>query len=360
MAKDELIFESDREAEKARIRSTVTLIACLLAVVAAVVILALIVRGSRTVMETAEGSTPYPVSWGVDKDGQLKLRIDTSATPGGVWEFREPSSILTIEKDKKQPKDGTAFTISASGVGRSDLDLDLYDQSGNAVYRMDLLVDSLANGEGYDLSLLSWSGYQIQDQVNGPQEGRYTYVCQPEDGGGLSVIVMSLGGEASQEDSAAEQTEPGTFVYDGKEYPIDPSWPKGRISVEEGEIYIYLEGTDEKVPLFDIVSTGAVDEDAKVKSEGDYTEPEERPEGPEPVIYDFPSDWIIETSSEGTARDGGVFSDRGFCEAFILPGNEPGAAEIKISSETAAVQIVLGVELTEGGRLMIRSHEIIQ
>ena len=127
MAKDELIFESDREAEKARIRSTVTLIACLLAVVAAVVILALIVRGSRTVMETAEGSTPYPVSWGVDKDGQLKLRIDTSATPGGVWEYREPSSILTIEKDKKQPKDGTAFTISASGVGRSDLDDGIYD-----------------------------------------------------------------------------------------------------------------------------------------------------------------------------------------------------------------------------------------
>ncbi|MBR2716141.1 MAG: hypothetical protein IKP17_05075 [Oscillospiraceae bacterium] len=298
MAKD-VIFDSERFEKRQSVKRYAIPAAAILAVIVAVAVIALIVRGGRGKPVTGGTDTDYPYTWAAGKNGSLVLEIDRSAAPDCLWIPVGEDSRTTVETAQEEGR--TRFTLVPQEAGRSVLHFALC-RSGNEtdrIYELSALTETTREGKALSSAVLSISGRPLQGTVTGGEGTDYPYLVFTDADGDLVVTVTD-------------------------ESPVP----------EEEE------------------------EDKEAHTDETPDEAGEAPEEEAEYVYEKPDEgWTCVSENEAVAAVLGVITRDNTAAAYLRAGAGTGTTLVRMSDSVSGTEIVL--ELTsDGSSLLLLDHSL--
>ncbi len=198
MARD-VVFESERYSRWQSSKRFVIPAIAFVVVFAITVVFALFLRGSRKERFTGGEDTPYPYAWEVSQNGVISLEIDKSAAQGYSFTVSEETDlgdeltpIYSLQTDEKQTGGKSRFVLTPQAPGRVALVLDLVndERTDDAIYRMTLIADALAENGTFSSELLSVTGGELQGTLYGGADTTHPYSIYPNESGDLLITVQ--------------------------------------------------------------------------------------------------------------------------------------------------------------------------
>ncbi|MBR6376258.1 MAG: hypothetical protein IKS05_00670 [Oscillospiraceae bacterium] len=209
MAKDELLFESERlERRQQRKRLLLPLAIVGLLILAILAVIAILHSGKG---ETHMGGedTPYPFRWTQAKDGSLRLELSHKDAAQERWQLQpgESFSSLEIQRAEKESGGSTVFHLTPNQPGRALLRLVLAPEGKtlSARYGFDLLTETVRTQEGLAVSILSAQGNSLVGEVSGGEEMNRPYRVYTDWNGDTVIAVENVGNSADWEFSAGDE-----------------------------------------------------------------------------------------------------------------------------------------------------------
>ena len=341
MAKD-VVFESEKYMQRQEtLRKWMPLI-CLAAILLVVVVIALILRGSRGVVNTGGEDTPYPYSWSVDRKGVLTLEIDQTAAEGYSWTAADYDfTRLTIERPEK-PKEGVStFTITPEAAGRYICVFDLHSlqDRGDCKYEWRFLMDSAPVSEGETtsagpLSILSGNGMDLGGKQHSAEDEEVSYTIHVDPDGNVAVEIIN--------------PELGRYVEEHDTYvPKDPD----TLGPEDDDENSTAPNVSE--PPAPLESTVITDPEEIEELLGMTLEEYIALQEAETITYSY--QWTVTSENESAANPAGVFYTGEMAIATLNAGPEDGTASVSVHNDALGLEVYAVLENKEG-RLSIVSY----
>ena len=351
MAKD-VVFESEKYMQRQETKRKWLPVLCLAAILLAVIVIALIIRGSRGVVYTGGEDTPYPYSWSVDRKGELKLEIDNSAAEGYTWaatdyDIRE----LEIGRPEKQPQGKSSFTIKANDAGRyvSVFSLVNREDRSDCIYEWRFMMDSAQVTEGETasagpLSILSGSGMERNGKMKNAEEDVLSYTLYADDDGGMTVELINppqgtvATGGASQ---PLKDKDEGDVVSEEKRGEEDGGKPD--------------DSQGSTAPLESIVISDPAEIEAFEGIPYDEWLEQQKAlaEEAETAVYSY--SWSVTSDNERAVIPAGMFYTGEMAIASLNAGSENGTASVSVHNDRLGLEVYATVTNTDG-QLTIGSY----
>ena len=198
MAKDELLFDSDRQARRAQRQRRLIPILLGAAILLTILAVILIIRSGRKPLYNGGEDTPYPYTWQQQSDGSARLSISLGDAAGCRWTLadQEEFSNLTVSAAEVK-KDETSFTLTPEQTGRALFTLVLRGPGDetDTRYRVVFLAEITHAGDGLAVELLSSTGTALQGRSGGGADSQNPYEFYLEEDGDLVLTVTRAGAE---------------------------------------------------------------------------------------------------------------------------------------------------------------------
>jgi len=238
MAKEkDVVFSSEREEQRNRIKTILIPLAVLLAIIVLVVVIALVVRSTRGESFAGPEGSAYPYTWSVNKKGVMTLEL--AQDEGKLW--RDASSdnggVLEITETSKQPKGLHRFVLTPLETGRALAVFRLAGDGGDTA-ELSLQIEVSSTEESLSTEVLSSSERSIQSTVSGGEETLFPYTVSANERGDLVIHVTAAKGNAGimdwqlTSDNEAAAAPAGVFSinYDTDAY-VAPGTEPGKATV---------------------------------------------------------------------------------------------------------------------------------
>ena len=341
MAKD-VVFESEKYMKRQEAKRKWIPILCIAAVLLLVVVIALIIRGSRGVVYSGGEDTPYPYSWSVNRKGELTLNI---ASPEGyTWKTSDVDYRgLDLARPEKQAEGASTFTITPLAPGRyvSVFSLVNREDAEDAIYEWRFLMDSAETGEGDassagPLSILSGSGMERAGKTRSGEEDALPYTIQTDGDGNLILEIVNPAAGTYQEASytpvAADRDE-GDVVSeqtqgeeDGAQAPTAPQPLESTVISDPAEIEELV-----GMPYDEWVAMMQAEAEANAA---------------ETTYYD--TNWTASSDNENAAVPAGIFYTGEMAIATFNAGETDGTANVLVTNNILGLEIHAAVENKDG------------
>ncbi|MBO4881691.1 MAG: hypothetical protein J5555_08400 [Firmicutes bacterium] len=351
MAKD-VVFESEKYMQRQETKRKWLPVLCLAAILLAVIVIALIIRGSRGVVYTGGEDTPYPYSWSIDRKGELKLEIDKSAAEGYTWAASDYDiSGLEIGRPEKQPQDKSSFTIKPNAAGRyvSVFSLVNKEDRSDCIYEWRFLMDSAQITEGETssagpLSILSGTGMELGGKKRNTEEDALSYTIAAGPDGTMTVELIN---PAQGSVAAGDAVRP---VKDKDEGDVVSEEKRGE---EDGGAPDDSQGS--AVPLESTVITdpAEIEEFEGIPYDELVEQLKAAEKEKEAVIYNY--SWTVTSDNEGAVSPAGVFYTGEMAIASLNAGNRNGTASVSVHNDRLGLE-VYAVVTNLDGQLTIDSY----
>lgn len=375
-------FESERWEKRKNARRYWVPAVVLLAMIIVAVVVALLTRSDRGGTFIGE-NTPYPYTWTEEKDGTVTFELDTTDSEGYQWVITDASdevvvleadgneakpnesgepTILTVQADKKQPENKLRLVLRPESDGRAVFTLSLLNETApdERIAEFSVLTEIRSNGKKLNAYLISAGGRVYQGTVGG--EGtNYDYIAQMNEYGNCVLTVISKLPVQEAEVEAEEQT-PENGEEDNYIPTEEEERAEGIIPIDE--LAERMEETDEE-PEEEILYFGYTLEEfmslplevrdelfAEQQAIEDALEAEEAAADPQPKGWECVSDneAVVEVLDLVYTAEGNV--------AYLMPGEEPGSATVRMTSPDSTVEVTLVCEVDANGDFHIKSHSI--
>ena len=171
---DELIFDSERQAQKEHRQRMLLPLLIVLALVVLLVVAIILIRSNKTERVRMGEGSPYPFSWSQEKDGTLSLYLTHASQPDHRWAVgtdMEESPTVSLQRAEKEQEDSTVFVLTPKEAGRALLKFELLREENpdDVVYELNLQTETMDAGEGKtSLRVLGFAG--LQRQISLPEE----------------------------------------------------------------------------------------------------------------------------------------------------------------------------------------------
>ena len=208
---EELLFDSERQEKRADRKRRLLPILVLVGVILLAVILALILRATRSRVHNSGDGTLYPYTWQNKSGGRIQLDISHENAPDYQWAVTssDEQPLLSAAVDREN-RDSTRLLLNPERAGRCVLRLALRRElpadpnagsdsvKENAepqtrydtLYELSLLLEVTENEDELIGSILSEAGVQRQATVSGGQDSDNPYRIYA-DGNNLVVAIAA-------------------------------------------------------------------------------------------------------------------------------------------------------------------------
>jgi len=329
MPKD-LQFESDRFLKRQSAKRWLLWAAALVAVIAAAVALALILRAQRGEPRTGDPDALYPYSWTENRDGSLTLSIRKEGAEGYVWRTGDVPAGLTAQMEDAAAAETAQLSVTALKAGRSVLDLILEREGDGSeqLARMSLLLEAQQGEEKLSLQLLGASDRRAQGTVSGGEGSAYPYSFETDPEGDLLLVIR------------------------GGAVPVETEPPEGWISMERFEaMAVEAMRAEQEAAL----AEAGITLHARTATAGEAGSPESAYTGDE--TYTAVPEWDCVSDNPEAAEVLGLTVRGADVTVYIRPGT-PGKANIRAYSDIGGAEISAECETTGEGTLLVLTHAI--
>ena len=203
MAKDELLFESERlerRSERKRLLLPLAIVGLLILAILAVIVILQSGKG-----ETHRGGedTPYPYSWTQSRDGSLRLELPHQDAAQERWQYQpvEELSTLELQREEKESGGNTVFTLKPVKAGRTLIRLVLAPegQQLSARYGLNLLAETVSSEDGLAVIIRSSEGVSLAGDASGGAETNRPYRVYTDWNGDTVIAVKNVQNSADWE-----------------------------------------------------------------------------------------------------------------------------------------------------------------
>lgn len=196
---DKLIFDSERQEQRAKKKRLRIMLLVLAALLIAVVVISLLLRsGKQPVQQEGEG-TAYPYTWQAQSDGSLLLEISHADAPDYRWTLENGEEQHVAEAIIEETDKNTAarLTLIPKAAGRDIVKLQLLREQASGpepaskeeaealgfettapedvLYELSVLVEFTQDANGLTGAVLSSSGVRRQGVLRGGEGSANPY-----------------------------------------------------------------------------------------------------------------------------------------------------------------------------------------
>ncbi len=206
MAKEELIFQSEKLEKRRRLARVWIPVGALCAVAVIAVVAGLLLGGTRTEVVTGGEDTPYPYTWTASTGGSVTLELSQQGAPqGACWQVledstgletgaaQETSAVFRVKNESKAGQNTGRITLEAVNPGRALLSLGLRAEGAELAYRWTLMAQVSEENGSRTAALLSAGSTGFQETVTGSGEAGIPYTIGSDGETGL-IVRMELAG----------------------------------------------------------------------------------------------------------------------------------------------------------------------
>ena len=350
MAKD-VVFESEKYMQRQETRRKWLPVICLAAILLAVVVIALIMRGARGTVYTGGEDTPYPYSWSINRKGEMTLQIDKSAAEGYTWALSSfDTSNLEIQVPEKQKSGVSTFVMTPNIPGRyvTVFSLVNLEDPSESLYEWRFLMDSALVTEGETtsagpLSILSGSGLEHSGKQRSGEEDAVPYTLYADENGSMTVEIVNQ--------EQARYTGNGVRPnVDKDEGDVVSEEKRGE---EDGGKPVENEMPPANPEIITITDPAEIEEFLGMPYEEWVEQHKALEESLVTVIYDY--NWTVTSDNVNAVSPVGVLYTGEMAIASLNAGTEDGTAEVSVLNNTLGLEVFATV-MNQDGQLTIVSH----
>ena len=295
----ELEFESDRLEKRRKRKSFLLPIGILAGVLAVVFIIALIIGANKKEAINKGEGTAFPYTWVYEKNGNATLSISTGSKGDSYqWRYtgpRDEKPCLNVEKDSKQDKGSTSFTLTSVEEGSIQLDfvLEKNDNQNDRIGEASIVVEVIRTEESDKLTISPLR--EVISELAGYEEGTAT-----------DSIAYNI---FSGDDRVT------IVINDGFVRPTNPPRPTN----EYGEELLPSEGTN--------------------------------------ISDEVPDVWDGTSDNTDVVDFGGLLEDEnGVLTAYFIAGSGTGVANVRLFNDRYGFEVKAQIEITADGSIKVNSH----
>ncbi len=192
---EELTFSGEEILEKEKKRK-ILIYSCIgLGILAIILTILLIIKGSTRGSYHGGEGTIYPYGWQEKSDGTVRLVIDRTAAPSYDWvaEGYDPNSenpIFQVEVPQQRGKGSCEFIFRPQTEGRKAFTIVLTDQAGfSRLGELNLVVEAVQSGKKLLGSIVSHELTVYFEPVRGGDGSAYPYALSMNRDGYLMLTV---------------------------------------------------------------------------------------------------------------------------------------------------------------------------
>lgn len=208
---DELIFDSERQANRERKKKWLVPLLVLAGILIAVVVVSLLLRSDKQPVKKGGEDTNYPFTWQLREDGSIQLSIPHEDVPDAHWVLTGDEVYAALRTETEGEKDGSSqFRLIPAQAGRALLELTLRkDAEGRTEdsYCLSLLMEVEELDGKLNVSILNTSGVRLQGELSGGEESGNGYRVFRNERGFLVIAVKYGEGETDWEYEIASGEE---------------------------------------------------------------------------------------------------------------------------------------------------------
>ena len=321
-SKNELLFSGEEILAKEKKRK-ILIYACIsLGLLAILLTILLIIKGStRASFQRGEG-TLYPYGWQEKSNGTVRLFIDRTAAPNYDWtvEGYDPASennLIQLEVPEQKGKGSSEFVFRPVAEGRQAFTFILTDTDGfSRLAELNLVVEAVQDEKKILGSIISSGMSTYFETVRGGENSAYPYAITMDADG---YLVLTVWDENLVNEPISEELE--------------------GLTVDE-----LIEQARE------------VQESALTPEEWEALEAEEAANAEKPRSSDY-FDWQGQSSSNEILRYLGIEYEEKVVRAYFMPvmlGN----ADIHFRTAMGGVEIIASVEINLNNEPAITAHNM--
>ena len=203
MAKEELVFQSEKLEKRRSLARVLVPIGALCAVAVIAVVAGLLLGGRKTEVVTGGEDTPYPYTWTASGDKVTLELAQQGAPQGAFWQVledstgvetgdaRETTAVFRAENDSRPGNGAGKLSLEAANPGRAVLVLGLRGEGTDLAYRWTLMAQVTEENGSKTATLLSAHGTDLQETVTGGEENQLPYTIRSDGETGL-IIQLRL------------------------------------------------------------------------------------------------------------------------------------------------------------------------
>lgn len=242
MAKDELLFESERlEQRQQRKRLLLPLAIAGLVILAILAVIVIVQSGKGETYRGGE-DTPYPYSWTQNRDGSVRLELTHKDAPQERWQFQPGETITAMEIQRAEKESGgsTVFNLTPVQPGRALIRLVLAPEGKqlSARYVLNLLAETLQGEEGMSVIIRSSEGVSLAGDASGADETDHPYRVYTDWDGDTVIAVRNVQNSADWEFTVDNED---AVLFLGLQWSDDQMAARLRPGEQAGEATVLLQ-----------------------------------------------------------------------------------------------------------------------
>ena len=146
---------------------------------------------------------PYPYQWTERSDGTVRLTLDGSAVPEGVWTAGDPGGDVAAAELGETRRGKATATLTPAAEGRAELSFVLMNGE-EQLAEVRLAVETLQKDNLLAVTVIDHGEQARQARIGGGNE-EYPYTVYTDDSGGLVIHIADAGAAAAEEPDAPER-----------------------------------------------------------------------------------------------------------------------------------------------------------
>ena len=163
-----------------------------------ITVTALLLRG-RGGAGFRNDDAPYPYQWTERSDGTVRLTLDGSSLPEGVWTAGDPGDDVAAAELGETKRGKATATLTPAAEGRAELSFVLMNGE-EQLAEVRLAIETLQKANGLAVTVIDHSEQARQARIGGGNE-EYPYTVYTDDSGDL-VIHIADAGMPSEDDGS--------------------------------------------------------------------------------------------------------------------------------------------------------------
>ena len=163
-----------------------------------ITVTALLLRG-RGGAGFRNDDAPYPYQWTERSDGTVRLTLDGSSLPEGVWTSGDPGDDVAAAELGETKRGKATATLTPAAEGRAELSFVLMNGE-EQLAEVRLAIETLQKANGLAVTVIDHSEQARQARIGGGNE-EYPYTVYTDDSGDL-VIHIADAGMPSEDDGS--------------------------------------------------------------------------------------------------------------------------------------------------------------
>ena len=155
-----------------------------------ITVTALLLRG-RGGAGFRNDDAPYPYQWTERPDGTVRLTLDGSAVPEGVWTAGDPGDDVAAAELGETKRGKATATLTPAAEGRAELSFVLMNGE-EQLAEVRLAIETLQKANGLAVTVIDHSEQARQARTGGGNE-EYPYTVYTDDSGDLVIHIADAG-----------------------------------------------------------------------------------------------------------------------------------------------------------------------